>query len=126
MKPKVWTFEETYDNPVVKREKPQSRIGERVARARKTDPITSHEAAATVNTSPLEQQIIDWLDSHGPQTQKEISLGTGIPEISCSPVLRPMARDGVIYNPTEKRINPGTGKRALAWAVKPLLDIWAI
>ena len=90
---------------------------QRQPRARFSDPSTSHEAAAEVSIGPLEQQIIDYLSAVGPQTQKEISLATGIPEISCSPILRPLERAGILYNPVEKRKNPGTGRKALAWEV---------
>lgn len=90
---------------------------QRQPRARFSDPSTSHDAAASMTIGPLEQQIIDYLRSVGPQTQKEISLATGIPEISCSPILRPLERAGILHNPEQKRPNPGTGRKALAWDV---------
>lgn len=82
-------------------------------RARKHDPETSHLSAKKVKVTAKRTIILDYLNAHGPATQKEISVGTGIPEISCSPVLRPMARAGLVVTCGTKPNS--TGHLAIIW-----------
>lgn len=67
------------------------------ARARATDPETSHEAAASVDTSELEALVLDTLRRHPDGlTTKEMARVTGEDRVTLSPRCRPLARKGLI------------------------------
>lgn len=67
------------------------------ARARATDPATSHDAARSVDTSALEALVLDTLRDHpAGLTTKEMARVTGEDRVTLSPRLRPLARKGLV------------------------------
>jgi len=88
------------------------------ARARRTDPETSHKAAARLPASDLEKAIMEAFGtvplSHG-LTIKEATVLLEYPEISVSPRFRPMERNGLIYDSEDRRVNHPTGRAAIVW-----------
>ena len=75
------------------------------APARNPDPIAGQEAAVSIwaKAEGRHWQIIEFLRQHGSLTHKKTTAGTGIAEISCSPLQRSMQRTGV---PGEGGWNP--------------------
>jgi len=77
-------------------------LEEKKAFARNTDPETSHQAAAKVNASRLEEIVMDAL-THGPMTSKELAEATGEARVSVSPRFKPLERRGLIVRTDERR-----------------------
>jgi len=84
------------------------------ARARKTDPETSHEAAASVKVPPLERKILSAITALGDATSLEVSDYLGIPRVTISPRFKPMGRKGLIRRTGETRFSD-TGRRSEVW-----------
>lgn len=84
-----------------------------LALARRTDPVTSHAAAAVVDARTLEALIVDTLRRHGPRTTAELADLTGASLVSVSPRMKPLAERGIVVA-DGKRKNP-SGVRAIAW-----------
>lgn len=84
------------------------------ALARRSDPTTSHEAAATVPISDLEAICLTAIrrDSVG-LTSEELAAVTRLSLVTVSPRLRPMAKKGLIYD-GGKRKNL-SGRMAIVW-----------
>jgi predicted ArsR family transcriptional regulator len=74
------------------------------ALARTTDPVTSHEAAASINVggesgigvTDREQVVIDTIRSNGPMTQEQVADTTGIERPAISPRFAPLVRKGML------------------------------
>ena len=67
------------------------------AYARSTDPQSSHDAAANINVTYLQQVVIDCLAAHQtPMTSLSIAAAVGIPVWSISPRMRPLENAGKI------------------------------
>lgn len=74
------------------------------ARARRTDPDTSHEAAATVDVTHREQQVLDALaGAPGGLTTKEMEPVTGVDRLSLSPRMKPLELKGLVVRTDETR-----------------------
>jgi hypothetical protein len=92
------------------------------ARARSSDPSTSHAAADFVNqkgrlnkTCALIMALLE--DRPSGLTTHELADLTGISLVSVSPCLRPLARKGYVLE-GEKRIPPGARVKSIAWVAK--------
>jgi len=92
--------------------------------ARSTDPITAHFSAreAESNRALNESKVLEILQScrHG-LTAREISEFLEIDYVTISPLLRPMARRGLIHEAGIKE-NGATGHKALVWKAGPSAD----
>tara|TARA_Y100000310_G_scaffold150480_1_gene149921 strand:+ start:6372 stop:6935 length:564 start_codon:yes stop_codon:yes gene_type:complete len=67
------------------------------AHARTNDPKTAKDAAATVDVSKLEYQILEALKEHGPSTFAEIALYAGRERLSVSPRLKPLLEKNRVF-----------------------------
>ena len=79
--------------------------------ARKTDPVTSKEAAATVDANKLEQIVLDVIKSF-PNGCISQDIELALPHLrvsSITPRIRPLLRKGLIVETGEKR--PGFSGR---------------
>ena len=89
--------------------------------ARSTDPITAQMAArsAESNRALNEEKVLEILRScrHG-LTARELSEFLEMDYVTVSPLLRPMARRGLIHEAGMKE-NDATGKKALVWKHGP-------
>ena len=84
------------------------------ARARRTDPATSHAAAASVElrVSNIELQVLAALVLRGPSTSHELADYTGLSLVTVSPRMAPLESRGMV-----KRV--GLGNRRTIWDVTP-------
>jgi len=80
----------------------QLTIDDYPARARRSDPDTSHEAAARVHVGNLEAIVLAEL-RNGSATSAELAERTGIDRVAVSPRLRPLARKGLIQETALRR-----------------------
>jgi hypothetical protein len=91
---------------------------------RSTDPITSQLSAlqAESNRALNEEKVLEILRScpHG-LTARELSEFLEMDYVTVSPLLRPMARRGLIHEAGMKQ-NNATGHKALVWKVGPPAD----
>ena len=88
------------------------------ARARKSDPDTSHIAAAQVNMGERQARVLQMLVGH-PDTSYGVAarLGLGIEVVS--PAFRPLARKGLIRDSGRREIGE-RGRARIVWeVVKP-------
>ncbi len=92
------------------------------ARARHTDPKTSHDAAATVNVESVRGSVIAVLSSEGPGTSEQITAWCkaipqvkGRPLVTISSTLRPMERKGLVERVGRRRNISSTF--AIVWAL---------
>ena len=87
-----------------------------MAFARKTDPVTSKEAAATVNVSSMEQTVLDVIKSY-PKGCITEQIELDLPDVrisSISPRIRPLINKGLIIDTGEKRpSSSGRNQRVL-------------
>jgi len=92
------------------------------AGARPSDPSTSHEAAAVVANSHLEQDVYQFLLEHRGRymTVIEIAQGMGMHPWSISPRMLPLWRKGLLLDPIKKAGLNSAGKirNLQAWQVK--------
>ena len=88
------------------------------AHARKTDPVTSHEAAEAITPSlkKIEQGIYDALCSFlpGGATADEIVEASGIQYRTVTPRLKPMCRKGFVVDSGEYK-RGDSGRRQILW-----------
>jgi DNA-binding MarR family transcriptional regulator len=84
------------------------------AAARRGDPSTSKEAAASLEVAPIEQKILEALKKHGPMTTTEITEKSGIAFKTVTPRLRPMERQGLVRPTGESRFHGE--RRSMVWA----------
>jgi len=73
------------------------------ARARASDPATSHAAAASVDVGRDESLVIEALTRHGPMTTAEVAKALNRPRENISARFRPLARKQLIEGTGEKR-----------------------
>lgn len=88
------------------------------ARARKTDPVTSHEAAKLITPSlnKIEQVIYDALRSFlpGGATSDEIVEASGIQYRTVTPRLKPMCKKGFVVDSGETK-RGDSGRQQIIW-----------
>lgn len=73
------------------------------AKARRTDPQTAHDAAATVDTTMGESLVIEALTRFGPMNTTEIAAKIGRPRENISSRLRPLERKGIVKDSGARR-----------------------
>lgn len=84
-----------------------------MSQARATDPLTSH--LATGKSNDFWDKVLEDLKANGPSDVWEISVRMGEKETAVSPVMRPMAREGMIHEEGWHR-SKETGERRILWA----------
>lgn len=86
------------------------------ALARRSDPSTSHDAAAKVNVTMLGYEILEMIRQH-PEglTATEISQYTRIERDTVSPRLPELVRAGFIRDSGKKRKPAGRNRKAIVW-----------
>jgi DNA-binding MarR family transcriptional regulator len=82
------------------------------ARARKLDPETSKEAAASVNTTAMEELILYLLYKFGPSSTKELAMKSLRSRDSLSPRMKSLEQRGLVFRTAERR------DKATVWALK--------
>jgi len=82
--------------------------------ARVTDPDTSKEAAATVNSAALEALVVDTLRFHPDASIQDVVEITGERYRSISPRFAPLRRKGFIYVSGKKKAAQ-TGRTVQTW-----------
>lgn len=82
--------------------------------ARRSDPVTSHEAAAAVEANQLEAAVLDLLRKHGVLATIEMAQLSGIPRDSLSPRMRPLERKGFVVPVGVKKID---NRRYITWSL---------
>jgi DNA-binding MarR family transcriptional regulator len=84
------------------------------AHARRTDPATSHEAAAEISTrvTDLELKVLAALVLRGPSTTHELAEYIGLSLVTVSPRMAPLELRGMV-----KRA--GRAERRTLWDVTP-------
>lgn len=88
------------------------------AYARRSDPETSHAAAALTDANKLEALVCATLASYGPLTAHEIADKTGVPLVSISPRMKPLASQGRIVRTNIRRLTRPNGKAtATVWEI---------
>lgn len=79
------------------------------ARARRTDPATSHAAAARANKTGLrvttKARVLGHLQKLGwyGATSHEIAVALNLSLVTVSPVMKPLERDGAVQRTAERR-----------------------
>ena len=84
------------------------------ARSRASDPHTSRQAAASINTTPLEQMVVDAIAEHGPKTSFELADILGLSLVTVSPRLRPLADKGYVKDSGMRRVNVSR-RKSIVW-----------
>lgn len=87
------------------------------AAARRTDPVTSREAATLMTAkrvSELERIVLNALDALNGATIEEVALHAGYSLVSISPRFRPLANKSLIIDSGEKRLTK-SGRKAIVW-----------
>jgi DNA-binding MarR family transcriptional regulator len=92
----------------------QSSLFEAVAR--RSDPETSKQAAAKVDTHKLESDVLYALHEYGPMTAHQIAEKCRMPLVSISPRLKPLEAKGKVRKTSERRKTP-SGATAIVWKV---------
>jgi hypothetical protein len=82
--------------------------------ARATDPKTSREAAASVDTGRFEQAVVDALRSYPDSSIQDVVEITGERYRSISPRFAPLRRKGLIYVSGKKKAAQ-TGRTVQTW-----------
>lgn len=90
------------------------------ARARRTDPSTSHEAAAKVNNESVREKVLGmlkvaWILEHDGLTTFELAEKLDMGRDFVSPVMRPLEKLGRIRRATYERVNPKTNCESIVW-----------
>lgn len=86
------------------------------ARARLTDPDTSHEAAKAVNVTARQMEVLVALARFpAGATAEELCDSASLPWNTATPRLRPLARNGCIAEAGRKRAS--TGRNQIIWKV---------
>lgn len=86
------------------------------ARARATDPETSHAAAASLDASPVELAMLRSLLG-SPASIEEIARRTGIDQITVSPRVKPLRTKGLVR--ADGKVQNPSGRQAFQWALTP-------
>lgn len=82
------------------------------ARARVTDPATSHQAAARVDAKTVAGRVLESLRVYGPADSDQLAARLGLKLVTVSPRLRPLERAGFVR---EHAIRDGR----IVWAACP-------
>lgn len=83
--------------------------------ARCTDPVTSHRAAATVDTSALEDIVLGYLRERlGGATSYEIASVLRMSLVTVSPRLRPLVKKGLVVDSGRKECGE-SGRSRIVW-----------
>ena len=92
-----------------------------LAYARRQDPRTSHDAAASVDVERLQGMILSAL---GPQIWLHTGLTTGeiadyirVPRDSVSPRMKPLVDKGLVIDSGIRRAGP-SGRACIVWKLK--------
>ena len=72
------------------------------AYARSSDPSTSHEAAARVDTNALEKLVVEDLIANGPATSTQVATRVGRDKWSISPRFKPLELKDLIHRTGKK------------------------
>jgi len=89
------------------------------AAARRTDPSTSHVAAALANTTRLEHVVTSLLDGHPKgMTTHELAEASGLDLVSISPRIRPLVRKNRVIDSGAKR-EGRSGRMSIVWMLTP-------
>jgi DNA-binding MarR family transcriptional regulator len=84
------------------------------AKTRRSDPSTSHAAAATVDVTVLEKRVLDALKAKGRMTTTELADHLDMSLVTVSPRMRPLADKALVRDSGERRKNP-SGRNAIVW-----------
>ena len=91
------------------------------AKARTSDPDTSHDAALGMTEerlSKLAQAALACIKAHpGGVTAQDMARLTGVDHNTMSPRLRPMADRGLIHDSGERRIPEGKTRPTIVWKI---------
>lgn len=84
--------------------------------ARRTDPVTSHQAAAEVNATKLEVIVAAAIRRAGPRglIAAELPEHTGLALNTVTPRTRPLCMKGIIFDSGRKRLGP-SNKQQIVW-----------
>jgi predicted ArsR family transcriptional regulator len=82
---------------------------------RNNDPSTSIVAASTLNTSDLENLVVEAIKNNAPGTTEEIAAWTELSIVTVSPRMRPLERKGIVRR-IGKRQN-ASGRPATIWGL---------
>ena len=85
------------------------------AHARTTDPDTSHEAAAGVNVTKANQEVLDALGVTGPTTSDRVADYLGKDLTLVSPRFAPLRRAGKIRDSGRRMPTTRGRKNAIVW-----------
>ncbi|MEE8470088.1 MAG: hypothetical protein V3S51_02025 [Dehalococcoidia bacterium] len=86
------------------------------ALARRTDPDTSHEAARKAKAAKMELRVLQVLSIYiKGLTSKEVAVIGDFELNSTTPRFRPLTSKGFIYDTGERRLNPGSQRKAIVW-----------
>lgn len=83
------------------------------ATARRSDPETSHDAAASVDATELEDEVLCDLRRHGPATTVELAARMRRELVTISPRMKPLELKGLVWR-DGKKPNP-SGRSAVLW-----------
>ena len=89
--------------------------------ARRTDPSTSHQAAAGVDTTRMEGMVVRCLWKHGPNTADRVADLCGVEVPAITPRFRPLANKKMIRQKHDEDGNPVTAtsltsnKQRIVW-----------
>ena len=88
--------------------------------ARRDNLDTSHEAAASVETSAQrhKQIVAAAIKQHGDMTSEEIANETGLSHAAVWRRVSDLRRDGVLWDSGERRANT-SGRQAAVWTDQP-------
>lgn len=110
LEPELFNFVKVGDREVVRP------FAAEPARARATDPETSHAAAASLDATPVEAAMLRSLLG-GPASIEEIARRTGIDQITVSPRVKPLRTKGLVR--ADGKIKNPSGRQAFQWALTP-------
>jgi hypothetical protein len=93
--------------------------------ARDTDPVTSHNAAASVNATRLEAMVYQAVHSFGADgaIAEEIKLRLNMDYNSVTPRIRPLINKGLLIN-TEWQRKASTNRGQMIVIAKPFWEEW--
>lgn len=91
-------------------------------RARRSDPSTSHRAAAKVNVVSIRQRILDalsvtWVLDHDGLTTFELAEKFDSDRDAISPHMKPLERLGKVRRADYERVNPKTNCNCTVWLI---------
>jgi hypothetical protein len=102
-------------------EEPYDLYEETHGRARHTDPQTSHDAAESIDATPIQAVIVQILLKIGPATTHEIADSCRIGYQTITPRICNMVEKGLVYDTGITRADPGahdrkaTNRKSIVW-----------